>query len=132
VSERDFIAAQAVRVNRTAADGTTRVYRLSGLVECGFCGRRMDSHWVNGRAGYRCRHGYTSARPRPVGGLKNLYPHEDYLLARVAAHLNGGGGPARDVAGHLRAQGFTISCDIDTLALRNRRDQPTSLSRSWS
>lgn len=62
VSERDFVAAQTVRVSRTAADGAIRVYRLSGLVRCGLCARRMDSHWVNHRAGYRCRHGHTSAQ----------------------------------------------------------------------
>lgn len=49
VTERDFVAVQAVRVTRTAADGTVRTYRLSGLLSCGWCGRRMDSHWVNDR-----------------------------------------------------------------------------------
>jgi site-specific DNA recombinase len=74
VTERDFVAAQAVRVSRTASDGMTRTYQLSGLVQCGLCGRRMDAHWVNDRPGYRCRHGHTSAQPRPAGGPKKPVP----------------------------------------------------------
>jgi len=30
-------------------------YALRGLVSRGICGRRMQSHWVNGAAYYRCR-----------------------------------------------------------------------------
>jgi hypothetical protein len=52
---------------RPAKDGHTRRYQLAGLVVCGVCGRRMDAHWTYGRAAYRCRHGYTSATPRPAG-----------------------------------------------------------------
>ncbi|MEV6871492.1 recombinase family protein [Amycolatopsis sp. NPDC051128] len=127
VSERDFIAVQTVRVSRTASDGTERVYRLSGLVQCGSCGRRMDSHWVNDRPGYRCRHGYTSAQPRPATGLRNLYLREDDLLARVATHLLTQGNPAQDVVEHLRAHKLMINCDAGTLTLRSVGDQPTGL-----
>ncbi len=127
VSERDFIAVQAVRVTRTASDGTRRVYRLSGLVRCGSCGRRMDSHWVNGRPGYRCRHGYTSAQPRPATGLKNLYLREDDLLARISAGLIAQGGPAHDVAAYLRAQNLMINCNAETLTLRPVGDRQIGL-----
>lgn len=119
VSERDFVAAQAVRVARTASDGTRRVYRLAGLVRCGCCGRRMDSHWVNGRAGYRCRHGYTSARPRPATGSKNLYLREDELLVGIAACLPAVGGPVEDVAGYLRARDLIVDCGAGTLTVRS-------------
>ncbi|WP_275591908.1 recombinase zinc ribbon domain-containing protein [Lentzea nigeriaca] len=50
------------------------------LVVCGRCGRRMDGHWVHGRAGYRCRHGFTSAKRRSEGEPRNLYVREDHLL----------------------------------------------------
>jgi hypothetical protein len=51
VSEVDFVAAQRVRAERRNDDGEVRRYVLAGLVVCGLCGRRMDAHWVNGRAG---------------------------------------------------------------------------------
>lgn len=102
VSERDFVIAQAVRVTRAAADGTVRTYRLSGLLMCGWCGRRMDSHWVNDRPGYRCRHGHTSAQSRSDTGPKNLYLREHELLARIGAHL-GTDTHNIDVAAYVRA-----------------------------
>ncbi|WP_407691362.1 zinc ribbon domain-containing protein [Saccharopolyspora mangrovi] len=46
---------------------------------CGECGRRMDAHWVHRRAGYRCRHGYTTATPRPDQAPRNVYVREDHL-----------------------------------------------------
>ena len=49
VSEAEFVAAQRVRAARQTRDGRARSYLLSGLVRCGVCGRRMDSHWVHGR-----------------------------------------------------------------------------------
>jgi len=62
ISETDFVAVQEFRASRPTADGSTRTYLLAGLLVCGLCGRRMDAHWVNHRAGYRCRHGRTSAK----------------------------------------------------------------------
>ena len=47
----------------------------------------MDSHWVNGRAGYRCRHGHQSARARPSNPAGNIYVREDVLLDRLARQL---------------------------------------------
>jgi hypothetical protein len=47
----------------------------------------MDSHWVNGRAGYRCRHGHQSARARPADAVRNIYVREDVLLDRLAQQL---------------------------------------------
>ncbi|MBO3751118.1 recombinase family protein [Streptosporangiaceae bacterium NEAU-GS5] len=88
VSEADFVAVQAVRAARTTADGRRRTYLLSGLVICGQCGRRMDSHWANQRPGYRCRHGHTSAKTRTPDQLKNLYVREDRLFDALAVRLN--------------------------------------------
>jgi hypothetical protein len=47
----------------------------------------MDARWVNNRAGYRCRHGYTSAQRAVSGRAKNLYVREDHILASLPAHL---------------------------------------------
>ena len=60
---------------------------LAGLVQCRACGRRMDAHWVNGRAGYRCRHGHQSARRRPSDAARNIYVREDVLLDRLVKQL---------------------------------------------
>jgi DNA-binding transcriptional MerR regulator len=87
VAKRDFVAAQAIRAARPTDDGTTRVYLLAGLVRCRPCGRRMDAHWVNNRAGYRCRHGHTSAQEASPDRPKNLYVREDHILASLPAHL---------------------------------------------
>lgn len=75
VDAATFQSIQGMRVACKTQDGDTRSYRLAGLIACGRCGRRFDSHWVNHRAGCRCRHGHTSIRtgtsvmkPSPVGG----------------------------------------------------------------
>lgn len=87
VSEADFVAVQAMRAARVTADGSRRGYRLSGLVICAVGGRRMDSHWVNQRPGYQCRHGHTSAKTRTPDQPGNLYVREDQLLELLAARL---------------------------------------------
>jgi site-specific DNA recombinase len=87
VAEADFVAVQQIRAARMTDDGVIRRYQLAGLIRCGPCGRLMDDHWVNGRAGYRCRHGHTSARPAPPGRPKNLYVREDHLLGELTQRL---------------------------------------------
>jgi hypothetical protein len=73
VTEEEFVAAQHVCATRPTRSGQRRQYLLSGLVRCGVCGRRMDSHWIHDRAGYRCRHGHSSSRPRTAAGPKYVY-----------------------------------------------------------
>lgn len=118
VSEDDFVAAQRVNANPTPAEGGTRTYLLVGLVRCGLCGRRMHSHWLRGRPAYRCRHGHTSAHPRPRGRPRNLYLREDRILARVGVDLRGEvpGEPA-EIAEHIRQRGITIICRQDSCTL---------------
>ena len=92
---------------------------LAGLVQCRVCGRRMDSHWVNGCAGYRCRHGHHSARARPADAARNIYVREDVLLVWLATHFasdrrrSGGAvepSTAEEVVARLRAQSTVIVC----------------------
>lgn len=85
VSEVDFIAAQDMAVPRGPAGLCVRLYLLAGLLACGLCGRRMESMWSNGRAAYRCRHGYTSATGPQPGRSKNTYVREDQILPHLAA-----------------------------------------------
>jgi hypothetical protein len=87
VSEAQFVAAQRVRAARPTGDGARREYPLSGLVRCAVCGRRLDSHWVHGRAGYRCRHGRNSARPLALEQAKRIYVREDVLLHELTCRL---------------------------------------------
>ncbi|MGH3564936.1 MAG: recombinase family protein [Pseudonocardia sp.] len=118
VSETDFVAVQGIRAVRPTTDGTTRTYLLAGMVRCGVCGRRMDSHWVNRRAGYRCRHGHDSARTRVPDQPRNVYIREDILLdgltARLADHSididRDADGGVRAVASLLRARSVVIVC----------------------
>src|SRR5215470_17982063 len=87
VSEDDFVTAQAITATATPADGVTRTYAFVGLLRCQLCGRRMDSHWVHGRPGYRCRHGHTSAQPTTPDRPKTLYLREDRILVRIALSI---------------------------------------------
>jgi site-specific DNA recombinase len=104
---------------------------LAGLVQCRVCGRRMDSHWVNVRAGYRCRHGHRSAGARPSDAVRNIYVREDVLVVWLAKYLAsdrhrpGGEVEPRsveEVVARLRAQSKVIVCGgADwTLALAQR------------
>jgi hypothetical protein len=87
VDDVTFLAVQGMRAGRQTKDDETRQYALVGLVVCGVCGRRMDAHWVHDRPGYRCRHGYSSALPRPADAPRNLYLREDHLLEALAGLL---------------------------------------------
>lgn len=110
VSEADFVAVQGLAA-AAADDGPVHRYELVGLLRCGRCGRMLDPCWSHGRAAYRCRHGYTSARPqreRP----RNLYVREDRMLAIVRGLL-----AAVDVAPgtaalveHLRRDRVIVNC----------------------
>jgi hypothetical protein len=116
ISQADYTAAQAIKATRAAGDGTRRTYLLAGLVQCGICGRRLDSHWVNNRPGYRCRHGHTSAHATSDAADREraVYFREDELLQHIAATLQWERGrpPApTEIPRVLRDHGLTIICD---------------------
>ncbi|MEU4744757.1 recombinase family protein [Actinosynnema sp. NPDC023658] len=129
VSMGDFTAAQQVRARRPNDGGDERRYLLSGRVACGVCGRRMDAHWVHGRPGYRCRHGYSSARPCPADGARPLYWREDRLLERIgSAATPDGSGPATAegaaMAVSLGDEGIEVICDRDRVEVRRNSTHP--------
>jgi hypothetical protein len=74
VDEATFVAVQGMRAAQPTQHGRTRTYVLAGLVQCQLCGRQLDPHWVNGRPGYRRRHGHNSARNRPPELAKTSTP----------------------------------------------------------
>jgi site-specific DNA recombinase len=123
VSEADFVAAQAVRSARATADNDHRSYRLTGLLRCGVCGRRLGAHWVNDRPGYRCRHGQTSttSTDRDKGRREPyVYVREDELLDDLATTLTGPDDPPvsiDQIPGLLTRRGITIVCDRSRRAL---------------
>ena len=85
VSEADFITAQDATAPCGSVGLAVRRYLLAGLLACDQCGRRRESAWSNGKLGYRCRYGHTSAtRPNP-GRPKNAYVREDQILPHLAA-----------------------------------------------
>ncbi|MEK8110577.1 substrate-binding domain-containing protein [Micromonospora sp. M12] len=47
---------------------------------------KMESHWINRRPGFRCRHGHTSTQQSPSHRRKILYLREDHIVARLADH----------------------------------------------
>ncbi|MFD9894450.1 zinc ribbon domain-containing protein [Amycolatopsis sp. NPDC059027] len=117
-----FIAVQRIRAGRHTKDGGTREYVLSGLVVCGVCGRRMEALWVHGRAGYRCRRGYSTAAPRPDDGPRNVYVREEHLLQTVAglfpADGRAGDRSPREMRENLCRRGLEICCGRETRELR--------------
>jgi hypothetical protein len=137
VSEADFIAVQAIRSTRAASDGAPRTHRLAGLLRCGICGRRRDSHWVNNRPGYRCRHGHTSARPATAHDDREraVCLREDELLHDLATALHQGSGrppTADEVPGLLRARKITIICTRTQRTLAHPRwGTPSPMGQFW-
>jgi site-specific DNA recombinase len=123
VSEQDFLRAQQVSALAVPDDANPHRYQLTGLLICGLCGRRLEGQWVHGRAGYRCRHGYTSGCDVQPDRAKILYLREDQVLAaagRQLAHhvgvdpqvLDGG-----ELGRQLRWRGYTILCTPVSITL---------------
>ncbi|MER7078939.1 recombinase zinc beta ribbon domain-containing protein [Saccharopolyspora kobensis] len=107
VDEATFQAVQGMRAARKSQDGDTRTYLLAGLIMCGVCDRRFDSHWVHNRPGYRCRHGHTSARTHtPIP--KSTYVREDHLLDGLRVQLNEATGDNTSLANYLRTNSLVI------------------------
>lgn len=123
VDDATFLAVQRMRAARSTKDGGSRRYVLAGLLACGVCGRRMDAHWVHGRAGYRCRHGRTSATPKPEHAVRTVYVREDRLLEHLGRLVPAPGpesGDSRAVVEHLKAHDLEIVYAPGELRLRPR------------
>jgi recombinase-like zinc beta ribbon protein len=113
VDDATFVAVQRMRAGRQTKEGNVRQYVLAGLVVCGACGRRMDAHWVRGRPGYCCRHGHSSATPRPTDAARNVYVREDHLLDALPSLIDDIDGASNETAG-----GTTQADPIERLSHR--------------
>ncbi len=122
VTEQDFFAAQQIRAARPASNGRARRFALAGLIHCGVCDRRLDSHWNHGRPTYRCRHGHTSTQRANQLRPKTLYIREDPLVDQIDIRLAAQGADgliklehdrtrSNRVATALRGSGQFIVCD---------------------
>lgn len=86
VSADDFMLAQRVLASRggrhtsQTRKRTPRVYVLRGLLFCSACDRRMNSHWVNTAAYYRCRFPEEYALANKVSHPLNVYIREDCVV----------------------------------------------------
>ncbi|MDG4752754.1 zinc ribbon domain-containing protein [Micromonospora aurantiaca] len=94
-------------------DGTARRYLFTGLLRCAPCGRRLESHWINQRPGYRCRQGHTSTQQPTNGRRKMLYLREDHIIARLMGHpgLASDAQNPHDLAALLHRNKISIICD---------------------
>ncbi len=120
ITSETFFTVQGL--HSEGSGGTTsrrRDYRLAGPIRCVSCGRKMDSHWINNRPGYRCRHGQRSSRTRQADQPGNLNLREDELFDRLRDHQLGAGRSATlsDLVDYLRKDRMTITCDHRTLVI---------------
>lgn len=127
VSERDFVAVQAISAVPRPDTDEKRVYLLVGLLRCGVCGRLLDSHWVYRGPGYRCRHGHTSAQGPNPGRPKNVYVRQDNAIAFAAAQFGTSLDDPEQTAEKLRASQSTIICAPGGLILRGEIEEAEGL-----
>jgi hypothetical protein len=145
ISEIDFIAVQALRAKHAK---TKHHYRLKGLLRCATCDRAFEGHWVNQTAGYRCRHGHTSAKDSGTRPAKATYLREDRVLAKLplllhrltvtesAAVITGATASAaspipptpEEVIDHLRARALELRYDPRTRTLETRGEHPVRIT----
>lgn len=121
VDEADFLAVQKVTAIAAPKGQAARTYLLTGLLICAVCGRRLEPHWVHGRAGYRCRHGRSSAQPRGQR-VRNVYWAERRIIDGMLYRLGYAGevpllADAGDLIAYLRTRRMVIVCGPDTLDL---------------
>jgi site-specific DNA recombinase len=89
VSADEFMLAQRILVGRGARrtsqtrKRTPHVYQLRGLLFCAACSRRMQSHWVNRAAYYRCRFPEEYALANKVSHPSNVYLREDRIVPQL-------------------------------------------------
>ncbi len=89
VSSDDFMLAQQILSGRggrhtsQTRKRTPKIYQLRGLLFCGACDRRMQAHWINSAAYYRCRFPEEYALANKVSHPRNVYLREDHIVPRL-------------------------------------------------
>jgi hypothetical protein len=68
---------------------TERPYRARGLVRCALCNRKMNSHWLRNKPGYRCVYGADYVLPMDSEHPKSVYLSESSFIAPLGEWLTG-------------------------------------------
>jgi hypothetical protein len=121
ISDGDFLAVQSITAVATPKNQTVRRYQFTGLLVCGICGRRPESHWIHGRAGYRCRHGHTSTQSHGER-LRSVYWAERRILGELLYSLSYQGelpllAGVDDLLSYLRGRDLVIVCGPSAVRL---------------
>jgi site-specific DNA recombinase len=107
ISQDTFAQAQDVLAGRRHRTGprerlrTQHVYALGGRFLCGICGRKMQAHWANEIAYYRCRFPAEYALANKISHPRNIFVRERDVLPALDTWL------AREFAPHRLAQTIT-------------------------
>jgi site-specific DNA recombinase len=101
IDDHTFRHAQRVLASRRLATGprerlhTRHAYVLGGRLVCGVCDRKMQSHWANELAYYRCRFPAEYALANRIAHPRNVLVREDEVLPELDAWLAGQFAPDR-------------------------------------
>ncbi|MFC7535396.1 recombinase family protein [Actinoplanes sp. GCM10030250] len=131
ISDADFPAAQTVTALPRRGESEIRRYRLTGFLICTVCTRRLEGHWVHGRASYRCRHGRTSAQT-PGNRPRAVYWAEKRILDTLLYTLGYQGqlplmAGVDDLLDHLRHHDLLIVCGKNTIDLQKQLTPTTAI-----
>jgi site-specific DNA recombinase len=94
VSPQTFAQAQQVLACRRRTAGprermrTRHTYALGGLFACGLCDRKMQAHWANEMAYYRCRFPAEYALANKIHHPRNVFVRENEVLPALDAWLS--------------------------------------------
>lgn len=95
ISDEVFRQAQAILATRRVIPAEHKPHRskhsyaLRGLLLCGLCNRRMQGHWVNNSASYRCRFPSEYALANDVIHPRNITLRQAVLLDPLDRWLAG-------------------------------------------
>ena len=83
-----ILAGRGGRPTSQTRKRTSHTYQLRGLLFCAACSRRMQSHWINRAAYYRCRFPEEYALANKVIHPANVYLREDRIVPRLDEWLS--------------------------------------------
>jgi site-specific DNA recombinase len=92
---QDVLAARGRGPSQHMPRSTGRVYAFVGAIFCGVCQRRMQGHWINSAAYYRCRFPSEYALANKISHPRNVYLREDAFDAEVTGWLAAALAPGR-------------------------------------
>ena len=107
-----FIDLATSRAETRKVRPAARPYALRGLLLCAICKRKMQGHWVNDRAHYRCRYPSEYAASKELEHPRNVYLREDLVVPELDRWLASLFTPAH-LPGTISALAEAQETDID-------------------